>query len=104
MLRTNASPMNTRPAPLSLIWGMVALCIALGGTLPTNHCLAQNDSGAAASNVSMGQARIVVEREVAGNNSYIIVKISVPVPTHASSFVVSSPPRIVVDLYCTLFG
>lgn len=44
------------------------------------------------------QARITVEREHTETASYIVVKVKLPIATSASSFVVSSPPRIVVDL------
>jgi hypothetical protein len=45
-----------------------------------------------------GQAKILVEREHQGKDSFILVKVQVPVETRASSFFVASPPRIVVDL------
>jgi hypothetical protein len=98
MLKTNWTR-TLLPSSLFFL-SKVAIVVLISAASPilTFNGITPHDIAHAESQPAMGQARITVERESQGESSFVVVKINVPVATRASSFVVSSPPRIVIDL------
>ena len=87
---------------MALLWLLFAGMLSLAGQIDRPSLLSTSllSQAHAQSNDEkpIVQARITVEREHTAEASFIVVKIKLPIATSASAFVVSAPPRIVVDL------
>ena len=98
MLMPCTTPKNIRSTSLMLVMG---LATAISILIPTTTSVAENPpgnfSGGPKTIASKERVSILIDREIEQTKSFIILKISVPTDSKINAFLLSDPPRLVID-------